>query len=89
MGDGMTGFIEWYSQNNHKTRISLNKVYGTNVTTIESLGPSSYSIDLPTYGPDYILFMNGENASSDDEWMGLNSVTFRNIRAGNQHLDFY
>lgn len=85
----MTPFMEWYRQNNHKTRIKLNPTYGTNITTIASLGPSSYDMELPTYSPNYLIFMNGSTLSSKDVWMGLNSTTFRNIRAGKQYLDTY
>ena len=81
--------MDWYRRNNHKTRISLNQVYGTNITTLESLGPSCYDMELPTYCPNYLIFMQGETLSDKDEWMGLNSVTFRDIRAGKLYRDTY
>ena len=87
--NGITNFMDWYRRNNHKTRISLNQVYGTNITTLESLGPSCYDMELPTYCPNYLIFMQGETLSDKDEWMGLNSVTFRDIRAGKLYRDTY
>ena len=80
--NGLTDFIRWYKLRNHKTRITLNDTYGTNISRLECLGSGSYNLDLATYSPTDLIMMKKRAASSEDVWLGLNTKVFRKARAG-------